>query len=192
VKTPRQIPVADHLWEALERMAEEMGTDRDALVNQALHALARAHGYVVPDNGAKVVSPPAPGAEAVHPRPPALAAAAERVLATAERLERDIGRPPPVPAHAPELLLVRDDGREQGVGGDRFLIGRGRGCHLVVDSAKVSREHAAIVRDGDGWAIEDLGSANGTWFRGERVTRRRIEDGDEYFVSGERLRCLLR
>lgn len=181
MKTPRQIAVADHLWEALERMAEEMGADRDALVNQALHALARAHGYVVPGGGARVLSPP-----------PGLGAAAAQVLQTAERLERDMARPPPVPAPAPALLLVRDDGREERVDGERFVIGRGRHCDLVVDSAKVSREHAAVVRDGEGWAIEDLGSSNGTWFGGARIARRRVDDGDVYFVSGERLRCVLR
>jgi hypothetical protein len=191
VKTPRQLPIADHLWEALERMAEEMGTDREALVNEALHALARAHGYVVPGAGPRVISPPQ-RPQPAPPAPPPLGAAAAEVLATAERLERDFGRPPPVPPRAPELLLVREDGREQRVEGERFVIGRGRGCDLVVDSAKVSREHAAVVRDGEGWALEDLGSANGTWVRGERIARRRIEDGDEFFVSGERLRCLVR
>jgi FHA domain len=182
VSTVRPIPIADHLWEALERMAQEMGVDRDALVNQALHALARAHGYVVPGAGPRVVSPPSP---------PKLGAAAAQVLETAERLERDMALPSPVPAaaKAPELLLVRDDGREAAVESDRFVIGRGRHCDLVIDSAKVSREHAAIVRHPDGWFIEDLGSSNGTWFRGEKIARRRVADGDEYFVSGERLRC---
>jgi hypothetical protein len=183
VRTPRPVAIAEHLWEALERMAEEMGVDRDALVNQALHALARAHGYVVPGAGARVVSPPSP---------PKLGPAAAQVLETAERLERDMERPPPVPAAAPELLLVRDDGREAAVEADRFVIGRGRHCDLVIDSSKVSREHAAIARDADGWSIEDLGSSNGTWFQGERIARRRVADGDEYFVSGERLRCRIR
>jgi FHA domain len=185
VSTVRPIPIADHLWEALERMAEEMGVDRGALVNQALHALARAHGYVVPGAGPRVASPPAP---------PRLGPTAAQVLETAERLERDMARPPPVPepATGPELLVVRDDGRETAVEGDRFVIGRGRHCDLVIDSAKVSREHAAIVRDAEGWSIEDLGSSNGTWFQGGKLARRRVADGDEYFVSGERLRCRIR
>ena len=75
---------------------------------------------------------------------------------------------------------------------ERFVIGRGRHCDLVVDSAKVSREHAVLVRDESGWLLEDLQSANGTWYRGERIERRRIEDGDELFVCSERIRCLLR
>jgi pSer/pThr/pTyr-binding forkhead associated (FHA) protein len=121
---------------------------------------------------------------------------AERVLEAAERLERDIAaRPPPVPGPAPRtgaLRLVREDGTVLEVGKDRYLIGRGAHCDLLIDSVKISREHAAIVREADGWWIEDLGSSNGTWFRGERISRRALADGDEYFLCAEKLRCDLR
>ena len=108
------------------------------------------------------------------------------MLEAAARLERDLHAAPA------SLVVVREDGTEAPVSKDRFVVGRGRHCDLVVESPKVSREHAAIVHEGDGWFIEDLGSSNGTWLRRERITRRRIEDGDEYFVSAERLRCALR
>jgi pSer/pThr/pTyr-binding forkhead associated (FHA) protein len=75
---------------------------------------------------------------------------------------------------------------------DRFVVGRGSHCDLVIDSAKISREHAVFVRQDGGWWIEDLGSSNGTWLRGERVTRRRVEHGDEYFLCAEKIRCALR
>ncbi len=188
MKSVRQVAIADHLWDALSRMAEEMGSDPEALLNQALHQLARQHGYLgAPADGADVT----PGPDRSE-----RLAVAEQVLETAARLERAIhdrtpaaGPPPLGEETGPTLRLRRDDGREWEVGRDRFLIGRGRHCDLVIDSGKVSREHAAIVRDADGWWIEDLGSANGTWFRQQRVQRRRIEDGDEYFVCAERLRC---
>jgi nucleoid-associated protein YgaU len=218
VKSARTIAVADHLWEVLERMAEEMGVERDALVNQAVHVFARLHGYVVPGTVSRAPRPaaptvaapaaPAPAAAApppavraaepptapagpVPPPPPASAlrpervAAQEQVLAAAARLERDLRGPA-------RLVVVREDGTEVPVAKDRFVVGRGRHCDLVVDSPKVSREHAAIGRDGDAWFVEDLGSSNGTWLRRERITRRRIEDGDEYFVSAEKLRCVLK
>ena len=51
---------------------------------------------------------------------------------------------------------------------------------------------AAIFRDGSSWFIEDLGSSNGTWHRRERIDRRRIADGDEFFVCSEKIRCVLR
>jgi pSer/pThr/pTyr-binding forkhead associated (FHA) protein len=115
------------------------------------------------------------------------------VLEAAARLEQAIAEPTPVEAQrAVGLVVVREDGTTLDVGKDRFLIGRGRHCDLVIDSAKISREHAAIVRDGAGWAIEDLGSSNGTWHRRERIDRRRIADGDEFFVCSEKIRCVLR
>lgn len=190
MKSVRQVAIADHLWEALSRMAEEMGSDREALLNQALHQLARQHGYLGAAGEAPDVTPGPDRSERL--------AVAERVLETAARLERAIhdrtpgaGPPPLGEETSPALRLRSDDGREWEVGRDRFLVGRGRHCDLVIDSSKVSREHAAIVRADDGWWIEDLGSANGTWFQQQRVQRRRIEDGDEYFVCAERIRCAL-
>jgi hypothetical protein len=189
VKTLRQIPIADHLWEALERMAEEMGADRETLVNQALHGLAQRHGYVLP------------GAPGGAPEDPARREVAERVLEKAAALEREIedparieAPPPPLPGEggAAALYLVGEDGERNRVAKDRFVIGRGKHCDKVIDSSKVSREHAAIVREGESYFIEDLGSSNGTWFDRARVQRRRIQDGDEYFICSERIRCVLR
>lgn len=206
MKSVRQVAIADHLWEALGRMADEMGVDREGLLNQAIHVFARLNGYVVTGAAFEPRTEP-PGT--VRPPRPAIPppsrgsserlAVAERVLQTAARLERAIhertpgaGPAPLGEGAGPALSLRRDDGSEWEVARDRFLIGRGRHCDLVIDSAKVSREHAAIVRDGDAWFIEDLGSANGTWHDQERIQRRRIEDGDEYFVCAERLRCALK
>jgi hypothetical protein len=165
-----------------------MGSDRDALVNQAMHVFARLNGFVVPGNVA--APPPAP---ARTPPPTQRRAVAERVLETAERLERDIARPPPVPAACAVVLRVQLEGGEpRDVAKDRFVIGRGTHCDLVIESGKISREHAALVRKSDGWWIEDLGSSNGTWYRGERIDSHPIADGDEYFLCSEKLRCELR
>jgi hypothetical protein len=197
LKTVRSVALADHLWDLYGRMAEEMGSDREVLVNQAMHQFARLNGYVLPPEGGPARPPaaPAPGEDAGERR-----IVAEQVLETAARLEREVlarDAPPPIPSGpipsgTRELVLVRDDGSETPVKVDRFLIGRGRHCDLVIDSTKVSREHAAIVRDGDGWLIEDLQSANGTWHHRARLDRRRVEDGDEYFICAERIRCLMR
>jgi hypothetical protein len=193
MKTVRPIPIADHLWEALERMAAEMGSETESILNQAIHAWARQHGYVLPG---------APGIAAAPPGPagfdPARREAARRVLETAAALEDDIVGAERTPtgaeplAVAGTLYLVGEGGEIDKVSKDRFLIGRGKHCDLVVDSAKVSREHAAIVKETEGWFIQDLGSANGTWFQRARIDRRRIEDGDEFFISSEKIRCVLR
>ncbi len=184
----RQLALADHLWDAYGRMADEMGSDREALVNEAMHFYARLHGFLVPGTSAGDAGEPMAPAQRERK------AVTERVLETAERLERDIAaRPPPVPAPGPRALRIeREDGTVLDVATERFVVGRGAHCDLVIESPKISREHAAFVRAEDGWWIEDLGSSNGTWCRGERIARRKVEHGDEYFVSAERLRCTLR
>lgn len=187
MKTTRQIAIADHLWDTFERMAEEMGSERDALVNQAMHVFARLNGFVVPGSAGADAAPPPP----LPPR----GAAAEQVLLEAERLEQGMGEPTPAGVEAgaaSSLALVREDGTSLDVVKDRFVIGRGHHCDLVIDSGKVSREHAVVLREADGWFIEDLGSSNGTWHRRERVTRKRIADGDEFFICSEKIKCVLR
>ena len=92
----------------------------------------------------------------------------------------------------PALVLLAEGRELDRVAKDRFLIGRGKHCDLIINSGKVSREHAAITREGQAWFIEDLGSSNGTWFDAHRITRRQIHDGDEYFISSEKLGCTFR
>ena len=68
-----------------------------------------------------------------------------------------------------------------------MVIGRSRTCDVVIPSAKISRQHASLSRiDGDLF-IEDLGSANGLWLNGEKVTRAKINVGDKYTISDETL-----
>jgi hypothetical protein len=49
------------------------------------------------------------------------------------------------------------------------LIGRNPECTLVLSDDFASGRHARIYRDGDGWAIDDLGSTNGTYVGDERI-----------------------
>ena len=56
----------------------------------------------------------------------------------------------------------------------------------------MSREHAAIVREGDDFYLQDLDSSNGTWFNKQRIKRRKIEDGDEYFICSEKVKFVYR
>ncbi|NTX57784.1 FHA domain-containing protein [Myxococcus sp. CA039A] len=280
----RKVGIADHLWDTYEEMAQQMGSDRDALINQALFMFARLNGFIearsraeahaapsaapAPARPAPISAAPAPRASSPPvlapapapkaeppppPRPGARSAAAEerasangldndpvrrevaeRVLETAAELERLIkgkNEPPPPnddmveedeeplpedqddpgledeqaePEEEPAdelaeeedegnaLYLVTESGDQERIIKERFVIGRGKHCDFVINSGKVSREHAVIAQEGHDWIIEDLGSSNGTWFNKQRIKRRKVEDGDEYFICSEKIRLVLR
>jgi adenylate cyclase len=64
--------------------------------------------------------------------------------------------------------------------GPRVTLGRAATCDVVFpDSVTgISRHHATLVRDADGWWIEDAKSRNGTYLNGELVERQRLVDDD--------------
>ena len=59
-----------------------------------------------------------------------------------------------------------------------FRVGRLRGLSLYLASESVSKEHAEIVLDGDFLCVRDLGSKNGTFVNSERVSEKRLNEGD--------------
>jgi hypothetical protein len=87
---------------------------------------------------------------------------------------------------SPMAAYVQREGEERvRITGDRFIIGRGPQCDLIIDSPRVSREHVALVRSGLAFVVEDLGSSNGTFFNDERITRRELESGDVVRLGNE-------
>lgn len=59
------------------------------------------------------------------------------------------------------------------------IVGRSRVCDLSIASPKISRRHTKLSPTGEGFAIEDLGSANKTWLNGSPVEKRTpLSDGD--------------
>src|SRR5262249_51872379 len=61
-----------------------------------------------------------------------------------------------------------------------MTIGRAPGVDIVLDEEGVSRKHAKMVvhEDRSVW-LTDLGSTNGTFYRGERVSGCQLRDGDK-------------
>jgi pSer/pThr/pTyr-binding forkhead associated (FHA) protein len=63
---------------------------------------------------------------------------------------------------------------------DVVTIGRGEGNIIVFSSARISRNHARIEWNGDGFVVRDMSSSNGTFVNGQRVEYMplALRDGD--------------
>ncbi len=89
----------------------------------------------------------------------------------------------PTSARGAEAALVISDGPDRGtypLESGEVVIGRGRGCDVVVVRGTVSRAHACISRRDGRYVVTDLGSTTGTFVNGERaVGDVELHDGDE-------------
>jgi pSer/pThr/pTyr-binding forkhead associated (FHA) protein len=87
------------------------------------------------------------------------------------------------------LEVFRPQGREvvsldapesEGGGFADFIVGRSPEVWLTLEDRNVSKLHAKFSPVAGRWAIEDLGSRNGTWVNGDRIVQMRIfRHGDQ-------------
>jgi LysM repeat protein len=78
------------------------------------------------------------------------------------------------PTARPALIMQRgpQPGQVFGLHKGVLTIGRAADNDIVIDDPQVSRYHARLIRWGDGWVLEDLGSPNGILVNGQRISGR--------------------
>jgi pSer/pThr/pTyr-binding forkhead associated (FHA) protein len=68
--------------------------------------------------------------------------------------------------------------------GNELTIGRAEACGLQLEDTYVSQMHARIFSKGEGYAVEDLGSTNGTYLNRRRITSpAELQRGDQVKVG---------
>src|SRR5262245_17689494 len=67
--------------------------------------------------------------------------------------------------------------------GTRMVMGRGDKVDIRLFDEGISREHAQLVQEGDRVFLEDMGSTNGTFCNGARVTRQELAGGDKILIG---------
>ncbi|MEA2698683.1 MAG: hypothetical protein QOI66_2954 [Myxococcales bacterium] len=66
---------------------------------------------------------------------------------------------------------------------EKTVLGRGEKADIRLVDEGISREHAQLVREPDHVILEDLGSTNGTFCNGIRVTEQILVDGDKILLG---------
>jgi DNA-binding winged helix-turn-helix (wHTH) protein len=92
--------------------------------------------------------------------------------------------PPAAPTRRASRLRLFLEDREIALREGENLLGRMDEGVAWFESPTVSRRHARIVVEGGKAVLEDLGSKNGTYLRGEKVTSPRpLADGDAILLG---------
>jgi pSer/pThr/pTyr-binding forkhead associated (FHA) protein len=74
--------------------------------------------------------------------------------------------------------------------GDVITIGREAGNGIIINDAEVSRKHTQFVFQGGKYIVTDLGSTNGTFVNGQRLTGQHILQPGEVISLGEQINLL--
>jgi len=69
------------------------------------------------------------------------------------------------------------------LGAGEMVIGRGDDVSIQLKHPLISRSHARLYLTPAGYIIEDQGTKNGTFVKGRRIQRHRLEDGDEMEIA---------
>jgi predicted component of type VI protein secretion system len=72
-----------------------------------------------------------------------------------------------------------------------LTVGRADDAGLRINLESISRQHARLTPAGDEVLVEDLGSANGTWINGKRISRAQAAHGDEIRFDTQRFQLLV-
>ncbi len=112
---------------------------------------------------------------AAPPPPPPAASAAAPPAARPKRAN---------PADRPWLDV---DGERYPLMGAMTILGRDDSADIILDDPGISRRHSELRVTTDGphfvSTVRDLGSTNGTFLNGERITSEHLEDGDRITVG---------
>ncbi|HEY5821353.1 MAG TPA: FHA domain-containing protein [Propionibacteriaceae bacterium] len=103
-----------------------------------------------------------------------------RTVPTADQPQpRELENPPPPQKKskrqrgAPRIFRIvqgAQTGESAELAAGVIMIGRGADCQIILDDDYVSTRHARVVSGENGIYVEDLGSTNGSYVNGQRIT----------------------
>jgi len=82
-----------------------------------------------------------------------------------------------------EIIEGPDIGQTFSLTNNEVFIGRHEQCELVLHDPEVSRRHLKIAPGETGWWLDDLGSTNGSFVNGQRITHQTAVLGDRIQIG---------
>ena len=156
----RQIYIRSHLYAIFEEMANESGSTVDYLINESMRYYAKY------EHGISVVDPQSTGRSRNSPPP----------LPTLSKPSEFAGGRP---------LYLWFNQQRYVIDKPRFIVGRGgvnKQCDLVIPDSNISRNHCVVTYHNGDHLIRDLGSTNGVEYRGDKVSQKKISEGDQFYL----------
>ena len=83
-----------------------------------------------------------------------------------------------------------NEGRTYQLEGEKLSIGRDTSNKISINDSEVSRKHARLLWQGDGYLLEDFGSTNGTFVNGQRLSGSTLLKVGDLVTLGETVMLL--
>ena len=90
-----------------------------------------------------------------------------------------------MPNYYLQALTGPQAGKRYELKGEKCILGRHPECNIHIEVGAVSRNHCQVLREGNSYFVEDLGSRNGTFLNDEPAKlegKRQLKTGDELRV----------
>jgi DNA-binding NtrC family response regulator len=93
-------------------------------------------------------------------------------LATSATKGRTVPR-----SYSLHLQILGQSAKQVALGARPVVLGAHASCDVVLEDPQISRRHAELLASPEGVRVKDLGSTNGTWWQGSRVTEVLVSSG---------------
>jgi pSer/pThr/pTyr-binding forkhead associated (FHA) protein len=136
---------------------------------------------------------PGQGGVGMRPQPPAQQPPPQRQPPPQQPPQQLPPQMPPQAGRGGGSLVAIYEGQQYPVTKEEFIIGRGqKTSDLTIRDSNVSRRHASVVLYNNQYWIVDQQSTNGIEYKGQKIERKVVEDGDSYKICDHEIRFVYR